>query len=432
MDDAPPERDGRLLQALTALAGELELAQVLQRIVTAACRLVDARYGALGVIGPDRLLVEFVREGIDDATVAAIGRPPEGHGVLGVLIDNPKPLRLPDLTAHPASFGFPLHHPPMRSFLGVPVHVRHEVFGNLYLCEKRSGVEFTDEDEQLLVALAAAAGSAIANARLFEEVTRRERSLVALQGIATALLAGTDPDDVLHLVASHARDIVGADTAVLALLGDSQAALRVEVVMGDGADELTGASVPIDGSISGEVLRTGRTVGLDDASRDQRVYQPLVQAIGAGPVVFVPLWLQGQPHGTLAVGSRKGARPFAGEGLRLIQSFATQASVALEYARSQRELQRLAVHEDRERMAKVLHNAVVSQLFAVGLGLQGAMQLAKDPELRSRVETAIDALDATIHSIRSSVFALTTGAAPGDVAPGAGLTNADIAPRSGL
>ena len=432
MPDGDATREGRLLYALAGLADELHLADVLERIVHAACALVDARYGALGVIGPDELLVEFLHEGVEDDTVEAIGHLPAGHGILGLLIHDPKPLRLRDLAAHPASTGFPPNHPPMRSFLGVPVRVRDEVYGNLYLCDKRSADEFTLEDEQLLVALAAAAGAAISNTRLYEEGRRRERTLAALQGIATALLAGGDPDDVLHLVASHARELLDADTAAIALPDEHPDALHVKVVVGHGAEELQGAPISWQRSISGEVLRMGSAVVLDDASSDPRIDQRLVGVIGAGPTVFVPLWLQGRPFATLAVANRKGRPTFGEAGLQLAQSFATQASVALEYARAQREVHRLAVFEDEERIARDLHDTVIQQLFAVGMNLQGAVRLAGDPLLVDRIQRAVGDLDATIRVIRSTIFALDSTSRSGGVRADALSLLAELADTYGL
>lgn len=408
------ERERLLLRTVSGLADELHLAEVLQRIVAAACWLVDARYAALGVIGDDRRLVEFHHEGVDDDTVAAIGRLPEGHGVLGLLIDDPRPLRLRDLSTHPASVGFPQSHPPMRSFLGVPVHVRGDVYGNLYLCDKRSGGEFTAADEKLVMALAAAAGSAISNARLHGELQNRERSLGALQEIATALLAGNDPDAVQHLVASHARELLDADAAAIALPEPGGEMLVVDVAVGDGADELEGSLVPIDGSIAGDVMRTGRPVGLEDGSSDRRIHKPMAQAMGAGPILFVPLGLEETPFGTLAVGRRKDRGPFGDAGLVLLQSFATQASIALDYARTHRELYRLAVYEDEERIARDLHDSVIQRLFAIGLSLQGSVKLAGDPVLGDRLQRAVDDLDMTIRDVRSTIFALDRGARSGE------------------
>jgi signal transduction histidine kinase len=403
------EREARLLDAVGGLAADLELEQVLERIVVAACWMVDARYGALGVLGDDGLLAEFVHDGIDDETVAAIGHLPEGHGVLGALISEPHPLRLRELAKHAASVGFPANHPPMHSFLGVPVMVRGTVWGNLYLCEKRSADEFTADDEQLVIALAAAAGSAIANTRLYEEVTRREQSLGALQSISTALLSGADPDEVLHLVAAYARDIPEADAATILLPGEHAGELAVAVSVGENAAELKDFTLPLEGSIAQQVLTSGQPVAVVAAEADKRAYRPLIEHLGAGPMLVVPLWLQGNPFGVLEIARQKGRAPFSASTLPLIQSFATQASLALEYARAQRDLQRLSLLEDEQRIARDLHDSVIQDIFAIGLSVQGASLMASDPVLQERLQKAVDDLDGTIRGIRSAIFGLRGG-----------------------
>jgi signal transduction histidine kinase len=396
----------RLLHALAALAGDLELSEVLQRIVSAACGLVDAKYGALGVIGPDGTLTEFVHEGIDDATVRAIGHLPQGRGILGQLISQPTPLRLADLAQHPASVGFPAGHPPMHSFLGAPVRLRDRVFGNLYLCEKRSGAPFTDEDEDLIVALAAAAGAAVGNARLYRESTQQARNLAALQEIALALLAGTDADALLELIATHAREILDADTALIALPEQGGRQMTVAVAVGTGADLLLDMRVPPEESRSGQVLRTGEAISIDDPLGDPTAHQPMIEAMGGGPVLFVPLWFHGQPSGTLSVGKGREGPRFSEEDVRLAQSFAAQASVVLEYARAQHDARRVAVYEDEERIARDLHDTVIQQLFAIGMGLQAAASRSIDPFVTERLQRAVDDLDTTIRDVRSTIFAL--------------------------
>lgn len=409
MQNEAREHEARLLDAVGGLAADLELAQVLQRIVAAACWIADARYGALGVLGEDHLLTEFVHEGMDDDTVAAIGRLPEGHGVLGALINEPQPLRLRDLAQHAASVGFPPNHPPMHNFLGVPVRVRGQVWGNLYLCEKRSADEFTADDEQLVIALAAAAGSAIANTRLYDEVTRREQSLSALQSISTALLSGTDPDQVLHLVAAYARDIPDADSAVILLPTAKRDELVVELVVGEGGAELRGMTVPLERSLAYHVLATGTPLAIAAAESDGRVYRPLVEGLHAGPMLFVPLWLQGEPFGILEIARHKGRVPFSTASVPLLQSFAAQASIALEYARAQQELHKLALLEDEQRIARDLHDSVIQDIFAIGLSIQAAAMSATDPELQARLFKSVDDLDGTIRGIRSAIFGLRGG-----------------------
>jgi signal transduction histidine kinase len=403
-DDRRTEQ--RLLHALAALAGDLELAEVLQRIVSAACELVDAKYGALGVIGAEGDLAEFVHEGIDDATVRAIGHLPEGRGILGQLITSPVPLRLADLSQHEASVGFPANHPPMHSFLGVPVRLRDRVFGNLYLCEKRSGEPFTAEDEALVIALAGAAGAAVGNARLYRETQQRARSLAALQEIALALLAGTDADDLLQLIATQAREILDADTATITLPEQAGPSMTIAVAVGAGADVLRGMRVPPEQSFSGQVLRTGQAISVEHPLLDANAHRPMIEAMGGGPVLFVPLWFQGQPSGTLSVGNGRDGARFGDDGMRLAESFAVQASVVLEYARAQHDARRVAVYEDEERIARDLHDTVIQQLFAIGMGLQAAASRSTDPFVTERLHRAVDDLDTTIRDVRSTIFAL--------------------------
>ncbi len=393
----------RLFDALGTVNSALELDVVLERIVAAACELADAEYGALGVIGDDRGLVEYLHDGIDDA-VSRIGHAPERPGMLGLLIDDSRPRRLSDLATHARSSGMPAHRQPMRGFLSVPIRVRGDVYGNLYLCDKIAGEKFSEADESLVLALAEAAGSAIANARLFEEVNRRHRSLLALQGIATALLGGARADDVLGLVGFHARDILHADTAVIAVPVQGARELRITVAVGEGADELAEMVLPLDGSLSGAVVRTGRPAFLDDAGRDARMFRPKGDAAGAGPAAYVPLWTSGSASGVLAVLRQKGAPVFDEEDVAVLQSFAVQAGLALEHANTLHEFHRLEVLRDEERIAGGLHNVVVQRLFSAGLNLNATMLLVRDPFVRDRVQRAIDEIDGGIRGIRSAVF----------------------------
>jgi two-component system sensor histidine kinase DevS len=359
------ERYERLLEAGVALAAELSLPAALQRIVQLAAELTDARYGALGVVGRDGVITEFITTGVSDAERAAIDHIPVGRGILGVLIDDARPLRLHDLADDPRSVGFPANHPPMRSFLGAPVTARGRVYGNLYLTEKRDGEDFDADDERALVLLATQAGVAIENAHLYEEARDRARRLEAVRAITTAILAGTDTGELLSLVVGHARELVGADLATLALPAGADR-LMIEAADGLLAEELQGTIFPASGSVTGEVLRTGKAVALADASADDRMAQPIVAA-GVGPALFIPLAVRGHTLGSLTVANVKGGPPLREAAVQLVETFAEQAAVALEYARLQRELHRLAVLEDRERIAKELHDGAIQALFAVGL-----------------------------------------------------------------
>jgi len=402
------DRNERLLEAGLALSSELSLPVILQRIVDLAVDLTRARYGALGVLGSDGTITEFITTGVTEAERAAIGHIPVGRGILGVLIDDATPLRLREITEDPRSVGFPPNHPPMRSFLGAPVSARGQVFGNLYLTEKHDAEAFTDEDERALVMLAGQAAVAIENARLYEEAHDRARRLEAVREIATAILAGTNPDQVLGLVARHARELVGADLATLAVpAGPGE--LVVGAADGVHAAELAGTMFPIEGSVSGEVIRTGKTVVLADATGDQRVRQPALRAGGIGPALFAPLAVRGTVLGTLLVANAAGGRPFRAGDIQLTETFAEQAAVAVEHARLQQELDRLAVLEDRERIAKELHDGVIQALFAVGLGLQGSALLTRDPDLQRRISGAVEELDRVIGDLRNYIFGLRPG-----------------------
>jgi signal transduction histidine kinase len=399
-----------LLEAVLAVGSDLELQTVLRRIVEAAVTLVDARYGALGVIGGQGYLAQFLTVGVDDEAAARIGSLPRGHGILGVLIRDPQPLRLDDLGAHPAAYGFPPHHPPMKTFLGVPIRVRGEVFGNLYLTEKRSGSSFDDEDESVVLALAAAAGVAVENARLYDEARRRERWLTASAEISTALLSGSEPEAVLTLVAERACELARGDTSAVAL-PDSDAALVVEAAHGLGADELVGQVVGGRSSFAAGVVETGETALLGEHEVGE-----LLGGRPAGSALLVPLGAAGAARGVLLVTTRPGALPVDAAVLGELRAFAAQATVAIELAERRRDAERLTVFEDRDRIARDLHDLVIQRLFATGMQLESSVRLIDKPEVGARVRRAVDDLDVTIREIRSTIYALQTGPAP-DVRP---------------
>jgi signal transduction histidine kinase len=394
-----------LLDAVLSIGSALDLGVVLSRIVEAAVELVGARYGALGVLDESRTgLAEFITVGIDADMKRAIGSLPKGLGLLGALITDARPLRLADLTEDPARSGFPPNHPPMTSFLGVPIRVRQEVFGNLYLTDKKSGEVFTDVDEELVLGLAAAAGVAIDNARLFEQLRRREAALAAMQEVATALVGGTAPLESLQLVARHARELIGADLATVALPDDSGQMLVLEVVDGSVGTALAGSRFPRAGSVSGDVLATGEIVVLEDASKDHRVAQPQVRAGELGPALFVALEANGSLFGTLSVAKVRGAATFSAADLEVVRSFAAQASVALERDRVRQGSQRMALLEDQERIARDLHDSVIQRLFAVGLSLQATARMVQDTRAHQRLAAAVDELDLTVRHIRTVIF----------------------------
>ncbi|MGC4876138.1 GAF domain-containing protein [Micromonospora sp. DT43] len=400
------ERLRALLDAVVGIGTNLDLRTTLRRIVQAACELVGARYGALGVVGPDRLLHDFIVHGITAEQHAQIGDLPHGRGVLGLLIDEPRPLRMPDITQHPRSYGFPANHPPMHSFLGVPVLIREQVFGNLYLAEKQGGAQFTEDDEEIVVALAAAAGVAIENARLYALAHRRERWLAATAEITTVLLGEVRRTDALALVARRAREVAEAELALVLLYDADTAEFTVEVV--DGADErvraLVGTVLPAADTSFGAALAEGRHDQVDDLAHAA----PWPALLHTGPAIISPLATAETLHGVLIVAHRpeRGGNA-SDEDVALLGSFAGQAALAMERARGQEERELLVVLEDRERIARDLHDVVIQRLFATGLQLQSAAPVAR-PEVAKRINAAVDDLDATIRDIRRTIFELRT------------------------
>jgi signal transduction histidine kinase len=403
------DRKDLLLEAGLALASELSLPIVLQRIVDVATQVTDARYGAIGVIGARNQIIEFVTTGISAKERRAIGALPSGHGVLGLLIRDPRPIRLKDIASHPKAVGFPSNHPPMHTFLGAPVRAVGRVYGNIYLAEKRGGGQFTEEDEASLILLATQAGVAIANATLYEETHLRERWLGALRDITADILSGADSESVLSEIAEHAQQLAGADLAVIVSATSNPDQLSVDAAAGNHATDLKGQSVPADRSISGEVMRSGKTLVLADAGADRRAYLPIIRTGKVGPAIFVPLRVQGRATGTLMVANVRGGRAFDDRTTRLVETFADQASVAVEYGRAQLELRRLGLLEERERIAKELHDGIIQALFAVGMGLQGTALVAGSPETAARIEGAVGELDRVIHDLRNYIFGLRPG-----------------------
>jgi two-component system, NarL family, sensor histidine kinase DevS len=400
-----------LLDAVVALAGDLALDSVLDRIVTAAAALVGARYVALGVLGPgkDRRLQAFITYGLTSEQRAQIGDLPHGKGLLGLVIDRPEPIRLHDIAEHPESFGFPANHPPMRSFLGVPVRTRGTVFGNLYLTEKLGGGDFTTQDEAVVIALAGAAGVVIENARLYEDSARRQRWLEATTEIASLLLGRANEHDALQAVADRARDLARADFASV-VVRRSQGKLAIHVVSRPPGDAVRPPALPLDGPLAGAVISSGQTVVVEDLAADPRVDQQALCQQGwpeLGAAVLVPLRTVEGIEGvlTLAWSPANDVR-FHEVDVALPQSFAEQAALSLQVARSQVDKERLAVFEDRDRIALDLHDLVIQRLFAVGLSLENTGRMATQTDVTRRVGTAVDDIDDTIKEIRRSIFAL--------------------------
>ncbi|QKV80522.1 GAF domain-containing protein [Amycolatopsis sp. Hca4] len=391
-----------LLRANQEVAGDLALPTLLRRIVEAGRELLGARYAALGVIGTDGQLTEFVHVGMDDETVALVGRLPEGKGLLGAVVEDPRPIRLARIADDPRSSGFPAEHPPMRTFLGVPVRVRGVVFGNLYLTECRHG-EFSDEDEQLALALAATAGQAIANARLYETARKQQEWLKASAAIMRELLAVQNGRS-LELITGYTLDLAEAD--LVTVLRPDGERLRIEVAVGDGAAELVGEAVDLVGTMAGQVFTEGEPLLASWTDWQSRTggRPPLRTDLDAA--LLVPLTAAGEVNGVLTAARKVGRPGFTGDDLGMAAGFAGQASLAIELADARAEQQRNELYDERDRIAAELHSDVVQRLFGIGLSLQTTAGAARSEAVARRVRTAITDIDAVITRVRETVFEL--------------------------
>ncbi|OSC76159.1 histidine kinase [Streptomyces sp. BF-3] len=407
------DRLNGLLDAVMSVGRDLALPQVLRDIVEAAVSLVDAEYGALGVVGSDQKLAEFLPTGIDGETWRQIGGLPTGHGILGELIRHPEPLRLSELSDNPASAGFPPHHPPMHSFLGVPIRVRDEVFGNLYLTEKRGASDFDAEDEAVVSTLAVAAGIAIENARLYEERRIRERWLAASSDLTRALLSGEDETEVLEEMLAQAVDITGADLGVFYLIGPA-GEMTGSLALGEKAESHRGVVLPSSrGTLAAAALAEDGLITVENVSSDPRVQVQPERWDGFGPAVAVTVGTKERLSGVMILGRVLNRPAFVHAEIAALPGYAGQAALALELADHRSDSERMSLLADRERIARDLHDLAIQRLFATGMTLQSARPLVEHPEAAERLARAIDDLDTTIKIIRTTIFGLRERETPG-------------------
>ena len=408
----PAATYGRQVEALVEagmlLASDLSLPRVLERLVEVATQLTGARYGALGVLAADGTIDEFITVGLSEEQRRAIGSPPSGRGVLGLLISNPKPLRLVRIEDHPESVGFPAHHPSMSTFLGAPVLSGGRVFGNVYLTEKVGGGSFTDDDERLLVTLAGQAGIAIANAKSFEELSQRERWLRALHQTTSAMLSGGSVDALLDAIVRVAREMT--DSVLSAIIRPGPAGrLVVTAFSGPGGHRLEHLELPASGTASHAVMRTGRPRVVEPGS--SQVAWLARAGVAVGPMMVVPLAVRQRVEGTILIARAPSSRPFRHEELSLVDSFATQAALAIDYLRIQEQLQRLAVLQERQRIARDIHDDPVQALIYLARRMEvlsladGRVPTATQVgELRSIAVAVSDGLRQLTEGLRSETL----------------------------
>ncbi|MBC7633596.1 GAF domain-containing protein [Aeromicrobium sp.] len=390
-----------LIRVNNELTSNLDLPTVLRKIVEIGTELIEARYGAMGVIADDQSLEQFITVGIDDETVTRIGHLPEGKGLLGVLIAYPIPVRLKTIADDPRSSGFPLNHPPMNSFLGVPIRVRDEVYGNLYLTDSMHG-EFSSDDEELAQALAATAGIAIANARLFEDSLYRERWASALAETARRLMNDED-DEHLGFLVEQVKELAEADLVSIGLVTSTRKDIIIDRAVGTGAADLVGTSFALDEAVAGEAVRGGEPVLVPEV----QVLDLLgfADQILLGNMMVIPFSIGDDQAGVLSLARRQGCPPFGPRDLDMGTSFASHISVALDRGEARMIRRKVALLEDRSRIARDLHDHVIQRLFATGLSLQ-AVAAGIEPDSARRVVDQIQEIDGAIAQIRQSIFAL--------------------------
>ena len=407
MDSTTGQRDRFrvLVDAGIALSSELSLDALLQRIVETAAQLTGARYAALGVIDKSGSSLErFLTTGIDAETHAAIGDLPRGRGILGVLIREARPLRLHDLADDPRSVGFPRNHPPMRSFLGVPVLLRGVAFGNLYLTEKDGGGDFSEEDEELTQLLAAQAAVAIENARLYETSTRWLRQLESLHEISDALVSELELEPLLSLIASRLRELVDARLVLIAL-PDTAESLRVAAAEGDGTYGIAGMRLEFASSKAGRVLERGRSERVDSVLEDPEIDQQAARRLGVHSALFVPLIAKSRPIGVVIVHDKAGSTPvFSDDDMRLVEALADRAATAVDLSqRVGRDVvgRVVAAQElERQRLARELHDETGQALTSILLGLKPIERIATDDESRLAVASLRELVVSTLQNVR--------------------------------
>ncbi|WP_197507890.1 GAF domain-containing protein [Mycobacterium sp. 852014-52450_SCH5900713] len=399
----------QLLRVILEIGAGLDLDATLHRIIGAARRLASAPYGALAIRDPEGNLLSFVHEGMDADTVAKIGHLPVGKGLLSLSVMDTPALRMDDLTSHPAAVGFPEHHPPMRGFLAVPITIRGTVFGNLYLTHVEPQRTFSESDEVAARALAFAAAIAIDNAQVFERERTAAKWMEASREITTALLSSAEPHRrPLQLIAERARALTDAEQAIVLVPADPDLpddevdTLVVSAAVGVHAAEVVGQQVPVEGSTSGAVFRSGEALITETLRYPIQAFTD----VGQRPAILMPLRARDEVVGVIAIARGSHEAPFDDSYLDLVSDFATHAAMALVLASARDDARQLTILAERERIAHDLHDHVIQRLFAAGMDLQGTLARARSPEVADRLNRTLDDLQTIIEEIRTTIFQL--------------------------
>jgi two-component system, NarL family, sensor histidine kinase DevS len=405
-----------LVEAGMVLASELDLHSLLQRIADLSREVVGAAYGAVGVLGDEGELVQFVYSGIDEETADKIGSLPAGVGILGALVEEQRPLRLRKISDHPRSYGFPKNHPPMNTFLGVPIVVRGRTYGRLYLTEKHDAQEFTKDDERIALTFAAQAGVAIDNARLYEalrerseELSRAVSKLASVDYLSNLLLTKSPIEETMRSTAQEARKLTGATKATVNLLETRSGDMVIREAAGNLPRDLVGRHLRPGSSKAEAVMHrmTGEVV--NDLATDTEMHRATIETLGEpNTAAYVPLVLHSEGIGALSVFDRTDGRPFSEDDLAVLQPLANQLAIAIENDRLTEALRDFAVLEERERISKELHDGVIQSIYSVGLSLQGSISiLNRDPDnAKARINAVISELDNVVRDVRSYIFEL--------------------------
>jgi signal transduction histidine kinase len=397
----------RFHEAYGQIVGELSLDTLLQRIVDVSRHVVGAGFAALGVVGPDGHFDKFLHSGVDATTATAIGELPKGRGVLGMMVEHPQTTRLGDLGTDPSSCGLPEGHPPMTSFLGVPIFGRDRLYAVLYLTDSTAGRPFNAADEELAEALVATASIAIGNAQLYEESRRRQEWLRAAARLSQDLL-GSEQDTltVLQRTVSIVQELLVADTVALAVPEENGTSLAVVAAGGNGGRDLLGLRLPRRDSIAWRAMELGHALHDDMQRVAAGPEAELRTMVPMGPMLTLPLRGETSSQGAILTIRRPGLAPFTQAELDMAETFARQVAVAVQLVEARADQQRLSGMEQRDQIARELNEHVVQRLFAIGLHVEATARRALEPVVRARLVRSAEDIDETVRQIRSSIFSL--------------------------